>query len=119
MKVDVQTCGDGRTGVVVVHGEIDLSNASRMREALSDHLAQGRCNLLMDLRDVTFIDSTGLGVLIGANKAARSEGGSLRVVCDDARILRLLRITGISKSLSVLATVEEATSDWPGSVSLT
>jgi anti-sigma B factor antagonist len=92
---------------------VDLAGAPRLREALSDVLSEGPVNLLMDLRSVTFIDSTGLGVLVGAGKRAYGLGGSMRIVCDNPRTLRLLAVTGISRSLPVLATLEEATADWP------
>ena len=113
MRVDVETRQNGHTGLVIPHGEIDLAGSPRLREALSDLLSQGRVHLLMDLRSVTFIDSTGLGVLVGAGKKAYGLGGSMRIVCDNQRILKLLKLTGISRSLPVLATFEEATADWP------
>ena len=112
MRVDIEILPDGR-GRVAPHGEIDLAGAPRLREALSDVLAGGHTDLVMDLRAVTFIDSTGLGLLVGAGKKAYGLGGSMRIVCDNPRILKLLAVTGISRSLPVLATFEEATADWP------
>ena len=113
MRVNAQVTPDGRAGVIVAEGEIDLAAAPRLREAMTDHLAAGRVHLLMDLTSVTFIDSTGLGVLVGAAKKTGGLGGSLRIVCTNDRVLRLLAITGISRSMTVLPTVEEATADWP------
>ena len=117
MRVVAGTTPDGRAGTVTAEGEVDLSGAPRLREALSDHLAAGRTHLLMDLRAVTFIDSTGLGVLVGAGKKAFGLGGSLRIVCDNPRVVRLLAITGISRSLPVLATLDEAVTGWPAAPS--
>jgi anti-sigma B factor antagonist len=113
MRVKVETTIDGRAGIVAADGEIDLASTPRLREALSDHLAAGRTHLLINLCEVTFMDSTGLGVLVGAGKKATGLGGSLRIVCDNPRLLRLLAITGISRSLPVLSTVDEALVDWP------
>ncbi len=113
MRVDARVTPDGRAGVIVAQGEMDLAAAPRLREALTDHLTAGRSHLLMDLTAVTFIDSTGLGVLVGAAKKAGGLGGSLRIVCSNERVLRLLAITGISRSMTVLPTVEEATANWP------
>jgi anti-sigma B factor antagonist len=113
VRVEVETTAGGRVGVIKADGEIDLAGAPRLREAFSDVLAQGLTHLLMDLRAVTFIDSTGLGVLVGAGKKAYGLGGSLKIVCDNQRVLRLLAITGISRTLPVLPTLEEATADWP------
>lgn len=112
MRVVADTTPDGRAGVVTAAGEIDLVAAPRLREALSDHLAAGRSHLLLDLCQVTFIDSTGLGVVVGAGKKVRELGGSLRIACDNQRVLRLLAITGISRSVAVLPTLDEATADW-------
>jgi anti-sigma B factor antagonist len=113
VRVDVEATQNGCAAVVAPHGEVDLAGAPRLREALSDALSDGLVNLLIDLRSVTFIDSTGLGVLVGAGKKAYGLGGSVRIVCDNPRILKLLAVTGISRSLPVLATFEEATADWP------
>lgn len=110
MRVDVEIGPEGR-GVVTPHGEIDLAGAPRLREALSDALAGGHTHLVLDLREVTFIDSTGLGLLVGAGKKAYGLGGSLTLVCDNPRVLRLLAVTGIDKTLPVRATPEEATAD--------
>jgi anti-sigma B factor antagonist len=112
VRVDVEKL-DGCAALVTPHGELDLAGAPQLREALSDALSEGRVNLLMDLRSVTFIDSTGLGVLVGAGKKAYGLGGSMRIVCDNPRISKLLALTGISRSLPVLVTFEEATADWP------
>jgi anti-sigma B factor antagonist len=112
VRVDVEKL-DNCAALVTPHGELDLAGAPRLREALSDALSEGRVNLLMDLRSVTFIDSTGLGVLVGAGKKAYGLGGSMRIVCDNPRISKLLALTGISRSLPVLVTFEEATADWP------
>ena len=111
--MDARVTPDGRAGVIVAEGEIDLAGAPRLREAMTDHLSAGHVHLLMDLSAVTFIDSTGLGILVGAAKKTLGLGGSLRIVCSNERVLRLLAITGISRSMTVLPTVEEATADWP------
>ena len=108
MRAEVSTTEDGRTAIVSAVGEVDLATAPRLREALSDALALGIDELLMDLRQVTFIDSTGLGVLIGAGKKVYGRGGTPRIVCDNKRVLRLLAITGISRSIPVVATPDGA-----------
>jgi anti-sigma B factor antagonist len=112
VRVDVRRSADGHTGLIAAEGEIDLAGAPRLREAFSDVLAAGCTRLVMDLRQVTFIDSTGLGVIVGAGKKVAGLQGALRIVCDDRRLLRLLAITGISRSLTVTATPEEALAGW-------
>lgn len=113
MRLDVTSTTDGAVGIVTAAGAIDLSTAPRLREAVGDHLADGCAHLLLDLREVTFIDSTGLGLLVGAGKKASGLGGSVRVVCDNPRVLRLLALTGIDRSVAVHATPDEARAGWP------
>ena len=112
MRVDIRRTPDGQTGIIASKGEIDLAGAPRLREALSDVLAAGCTQLVLDLREVTFIDSTGLGVIVGAGKKVAGLRGALRIVCDDERVLRVLAITGISRSLTVTSTPEEALAGW-------
>jgi anti-sigma B factor antagonist len=113
MTLTVDSRTERLVGVVEASGEVDIATVPALREAISEHIVVGRTNLLVDLRAVTFLDSTGLGVLVGASKAAQGAGGSLRLVCDSPRVLRLLRITGLSKALAVHPTVESALEDWP------
>jgi anti-sigma B factor antagonist len=94
--------------VVAAAGEIDLATVPALRQAVSEHLAAGVTLLVLDLSEVTFIDSTGLGVLVGAGKKAAGVGGSMRLVCDNPRILRLLAMTGLSGVLAVHASRDEA-----------
>jgi anti-sigma B factor antagonist len=108
----VHSSNAGPAGVVTAGGEIDLATAPGIREAISDLMAAGHTHLVLDLREVTFMDSTGLGILVGAGKRASGLGGALRVVCDNARVLRLLAMTGLSRSLAVHPTLEDATADW-------
>jgi len=112
MRLTISSDVDRQVGVVVATGEVDLATVPAFRQAISDHLASGLALLLLDMRGVTFIDSTGLGVLVGANKKTTGLGGSMRLVCDNPRILRLLKITGLSRAFAVLPTREEALDGW-------
>lgn len=113
MRLTLDSRTEDHVAVIEASGEVDLATVPALREAISEQVAAGRTNLLLDLRAVTFLDSTGLGVLVGAAKKARGAGGSLRLVCDNARVLRLLRITGLDKALAVHPTLEAALSEWP------
>ena len=68
----------------------------------------GRYHLVIDMEDVEFLDSTGLGVLVGGLKRVRAHDGSLRLVCTQERILKIFRITGLTKVFPIHATVAEA-----------
>lgn len=95
-------------GVVIaaVTGDIDISTVTRLRERLFE-LAGGR-TLLVDLNGVTFIDSAGLGVLVGAARQAAGRGGSLHAVCARPQTRKLLWLTGVDRRIPLAATVDEA-----------
>ena len=98
---------DGRA-VVHVTGELDVVSAAPLRRELVRLAEADVGHVLVDLTEVTFIDSTGMGVLIGALKRFRSAGGCLELVVRDARVLRVLRIAGLSRTFTIHATVGEA-----------
>ena len=107
MALDLEvTERDGRT-VVTVHGEVDLATSPQLRDSLAAIVDEGP-SIVVDLDDVGFIDSTGIGVLVGAVKRARSSGGDLTLVCTQRRILKVLQITGLTQVFSVYETVDEA-----------
>lgn len=104
----------GRT-VVAVGGEIDVYTAPQLRERLNDLVADGQYHLVVDMQGVEFLDSTGLGVLVGGLKRVRAHDGSLRLVCVQEKILKVFRITGLTKVFPIHDTVEEAVSASTGS----
>ncbi len=98
---------DGRS-VVAVGGEIDVYTAPRLRDRISEVVAGGRHDLLIDLEKVDFLDSTGLGVLVGALKKTRVHNGSLELVCNNDRLLKIFKITGLAKVFTIHASVDAA-----------
>lgn len=98
---------DGWT-VVAASGEIDVATASVLRDRLTELVEAGATRLVVDLEDVAFIDSTGLGVLVGGVRRARAEGGDLRLVCTNTRILKVFAATGLDEVFSIGSTVDEA-----------
>lgn len=94
--------------VLRVDGEIDLYTAPLLRERLVDLLAAGVKHVVIDTSGVTFLDASGLGVLVGGLKRLRAHGGSLALVSDQDRIVRLLRLTGLSRFFPPYATVADA-----------
>jgi anti-sigma B factor antagonist len=98
---------DGRT-VVDIAGEIDVYTAPTLRDHLSQLVADGRYQLVLDLEEVAFLDSTGLGVLVGGLKRVRAHDGSLTLVCTQERILKVFRITGLTKVFPIHASVADA-----------
>lgn len=106
LTLDTYTLGD-RT-VVRVGGEIDVYTAPKLREQLVDLVNAGKFHLVVDMEAVEFLDSTGLGVLVGGLKRVRAHDGSLHLVCTQERILKIFRITGLTKVFPIHNTVEEA-----------
>jgi anti-sigma B factor antagonist len=102
------TRDEGDRTVVEVGGEIDVYTAPKLREQLVDLVNAGRYHLVVDMEKVEFLDSTGLGVLVGGLKRVRAHDGSLRLVCTQERILKIFRITGLTKVFPIHETVAEA-----------
>ena len=88
---------DGATAIVTPCGELDLATVGTLRAALDD---AGRCEVLvLDLREVTFMDSSGIGVLVDERRRAGREGFCLRVVSGPPVVQRLLEVTGLARRL--------------------
>lgn len=83
--------------VVEVTGEIDVYTAPKLRETVVAAIEQGHTRLVIDIERVAFLDSTGLGVLVGALKRVRADNGSLDIICTSERLLRIFEITGLDK----------------------
>jgi anti-sigma B factor antagonist len=104
--VETEHLTDGRV-LVVVRGEVDLFTAPQLHEAL-DGLDAGAREVVVDLSEVAFIDSTGLGVLIGVAKKLQSASGALAIVCPAEKIRRIFQITGLDQVLAIHASRDEA-----------
>lgn len=94
--------------VLAVSGEVDVATVPRMREQLHSLVAQGDNRIVVDLDAVDFLDSTGLGVLVGALKRVRSSGGDLQLICTQPRIRKVFEVTGLTKVFSIHDTLDEA-----------
>jgi anti-sigma B factor antagonist len=98
----------GDCAVLQVTGDVDAYTAPMLRERIRELAAQGAVHLIADLGPVDFLDSTGLGVLVGGLKRVREDGGSLALVISTPRILRLFQITGLTKAFAVWPSVTDA-----------
>jgi anti-sigma B factor antagonist len=99
--------GEGRT-VVEVSGEIDVYTAPKLRETLLSLVDAGSYQLVIDMEGVEFLDSTGLGVLVGGLKRVRAHDGNIDIVCTQGRILRIFKITGLSNVFTIHDSIEAA-----------
>ena len=99
--------GDGRH-VVAVRGEIDLFTAPELKKTLQEAIENGAARVVVDLTETTFLDSTALGVLIGAVKRLRSRDGQLVIVNTDTNIAKTFEITGLDQIFTILGTRDAA-----------
>ena len=94
--------------VIAVTGEIDVATAPQLREWLQRVIAQGESTVVLDLLGVTFLDSTALGVLVGALKRCREAGGDLYIVVADPRIMKIFEITGLTNVFTIADSLQAA-----------
>jgi anti-sigma B factor antagonist len=97
-----------RCAVVSVVGEVDVATAPGLRDQLNESMALGLPILVVDMLQTTFLDSTGLGILIETMKETESRGTSLRIVASDPRLLKVFTITGLTESFDIRTTRQEA-----------
>ena len=108
MDLGLDVTEHGATTVLAVRGEVDVYTAPRLREKLVELVSQGKHNIVVDLEAVDFLDSTGLGVLVGGLKRLRSHDGDLSLVCTQHRILKVFEITGLTKVFTIHESVDAA-----------
>jgi anti-sigma B factor antagonist len=108
LEVSVLRGSDVGTPVVGVSGEVDVYSAPKLKECLTGLLESGSTTVVVDLSDVAFLDSTGLGALVEARAATSEAGGSLLLVCGQERILKLFKITGLDGVFAIHPNLDAA-----------
>src|SRR5688500_297086 len=106
MDLQVSTARRGSFAVVTVVGEVDLGTASSLAEEVSTATSDG-ANLVIDLGGVTFLDSSGLKVLVSALKRTEQAGKSLSLVAVPRVVMRVLTVTALDKVFSIYDTVDD------------
>jgi anti-sigma B factor antagonist len=99
---------DESTHVLSPKGEIDILTAPQLARRLLGLAEEGKTGVVVDLSSVTFMDSTGLGVLLNAVRALASRHGKLVLVCPNERVLRPFQVTGLVDRMSIFPTREAA-----------
>jgi anti-sigma B factor antagonist len=112
LQIDVERRG-GHT-VLSPQGDIDFATAPQLKEAVTETLLAGDVHVVVDLLGVEFIESTGLGALIGGRRRALALNGSFALVCAEDHLLKIFQVTGLDKVFVISRTVEDATAQEPG-----
>jgi anti-sigma B factor antagonist len=110
MDLLIETRQAGDWSILEVKGEVDLYSAPRLKERLGELTGGGRSQIVVNLEAVEFLDSTGLGVLIGALKRCREAGGTLALAAPREPVRKVLAITGLDRVFPIHDSVEQATS---------
>lgn len=109
LKTNVQSLDD-KTSMIMLEGEVDVYTAPQLKQRIIDMLDNDTTNIIVDLSDVEYLDSTALGVLIGGLKRLREKDGSLDLICPNPRIRRIFEITGLDKIFDIYGNKDEALS---------
>lgn len=98
----------GDCAVLRIDGDIDAYAAPQLRDRVTNLAGQGTVHIIADLRGAGFLDSAGLGALVGSYKELRTRGGSLTLVADTGPVLQVIRMTGLGNAFVVHSRVPEA-----------
>ncbi|MFF0794898.1 STAS domain-containing protein [Streptomyces spiralis] len=107
-EFDISQHGEDDWTVVEIRGEADVFTVPRIRQHVLEHIEQGRLRFIVDLRRVTFMDSTGLGVLIGILKRIRTRDGELRLVINTREIHKIFQLTGLHRVFPIYPSLDDA-----------
>jgi anti-sigma B factor antagonist len=106
VEIDIQDKGDYK--VLVPVGDLDVYTVGSLRDALGKMIEDETPRVVVDLDGVPFMDSSGLGALMGGVRRLREAGGDLAIACTREQHLKLFTITGFGEGVSIAPTVEEA-----------
>jgi anti-sigma B factor antagonist len=110
--MDIQVTPVGSYSVVRCEGRLDMSTAARLRDAIEEAVTPEMPRLVVDLTSTPFVDSSGLGVLVGGLKRARLHGGDLRIAGAGEPVRTVLRLTKLDQVLREYPTVDAAAEGW-------
>lgn len=106
LKIDVEERDSA--AILRLDGEVDVYTAPKLKSRLIDLVDQGKFKIVVDLEKVDFMDSSGLGVLVGGLKRVRSHEGAIALICSQENILKIFRITGLVKVFPIFDNENQA-----------
>ena len=98
LTIDVER--EDRTTLLVLRGDLDIGTAPQLRDALVEVIGDGS-RIVIDMEALDFLDSAGLGILVGGLKRARTHGGELELVCSSHAVLKPIEITGLDRVFTI------------------
>jgi anti-sigma B factor antagonist len=113
VNLDVTARPAGEFTVLAVSGEIDMDSAPQLREKVLEQISDGTPRLIIDMSGVTFMDSSGLSVLVAALKRVSDNEGELRLVVTRERTMKLFRITSLDSVFSIHGSEQDAVDGVP------
>jgi anti-sigma B factor antagonist len=108
MDLDLETISRDDHAVLSLRGEIDVYTAPLLRQAILDLIDEGQLNVIVDMHEVDFLDSTGLGVLVEGLKRVKTRDGTFAIVATEDKILKIFDITGLNKAFPIHRSVDQA-----------
>jgi anti-sigma B factor antagonist len=107
-KIDIDVSQQGEFKVLRPSGDLDVYTVGSLRDALGSIVEEKEPHVVVDLDAVPFMDSSGLGALMGGVRRLREAGGDLAISCTREQHLKLFTITGFGEGVSIAPTVDEA-----------
>ena len=108
MDLVINVRNEGTVPIIDLSGEVDAYTSARFREAMVDLIETGAANLIVSMMKVEYIDSSGLGALVGGLKRSTERGGRIVIVCDNPQIRKVFEITGLEKVFPLYAVEADA-----------
>lgn len=106
--IDVDARDVGSHTVVAVTGELDAYTSERFRRTMLEQSQAGRHTIVVDLSGLSFTDSSGLGVLVGAFKRAKARGGAVCLLSPSDQLVKLLTMTGLTRIFPIFEQLQDA-----------
>ena len=110
--MDLEKQIDGQVAVLRCAGRLNMVAAPRLRSAIDQSVEEGLPRVVVDLTETTFVDSSGLGALVGGLKAVRQAGGDLRLAGASDQVMAVLKLTNLDRVLRTHDSVGDASRDW-------
>lgn len=106
LQISVRRSGD--VALIDLAGEVDAYTSARFREVMMDIIEDGISRLIVSMARVDYIDSSGLGALVGGLKRTSERDGRILIVCHQSQVRKVFEITGLEKVFPIFDTEEEA-----------